>query len=72
MMPLCVCKGRVKRGINTDVDEAKKSKDVDRVQKLEEPTGEVTNIQEKFCPKTNSQEFPTKKTDLGNGTANIT
>nr|XP_022297136.1 uncharacterized protein LOC111106663 isoform X2 [Crassostrea virginica] len=68
----CVCKRRVKRGINTDVDEAKKNKDGDQLPKSEEPTCEFTNIQEKFCPKTNSQEFPTKKTDLGNGTMNIT
>ena len=68
----CVCKRRVKRGINIDVDEAKKNKDGDQLPKSEEPTCEFTNIQEKFCPKTNSQEFPTEKTDLENGTMNTT
>ncbi|XP_078309671.1 uncharacterized protein LOC144618048 [Crassostrea virginica] len=61
----CVCERRVKRGINTDVDEAKKNKDGDQLQKSEEPTCEFTNGQENFCPKTNNQEFPaTKKTGL--------
>ncbi|XP_078309678.1 uncharacterized protein LOC111106160 isoform X2 [Crassostrea virginica] len=68
----CVCKGRVKRGINTHVDEAKTNKDGDQVQKLEEPTCEITYGQENYCPKTNSQEFPTKKADSGNGTMNFT
>nr|XP_022296421.1 uncharacterized protein LOC111106160 [Crassostrea virginica] len=67
----CACKGRVKRGIDTPVDEAKMSKDKE-VQNLEKPTCEITNGQENYCPKTNSQEFPKKKTDLGNGTMNIT
>ena len=61
----CVCERRVKRGINTDVDEAKKNKDGDQLQKSEEPRCEFTNGQENFCPKTNNQEFPaTKKTGL--------
>ena len=61
----CVCKRRVKRGINTDVDESKKNKDGDKLQKSEEPTCEFTNGQENFCPKSTSQEFPTtKKTGL--------
>ena len=68
----CVCKRRVKIGLNTDVDEAKKNKEGDQQPKSEEPTCEFTNGQENFCPKTNSQEFPTKKTDLEIVTMNIT
>ena len=68
----CVCERRVKRGINTDVEEAKKNKDGDQLPKSEEPTCEFTNGQENYCPKPNSQEFPTKKTDLEIGTMNIT
>ena len=68
----CVCKGRVKREINTHGDEAKTNEDGDQVQKLEEPTCEITYGHENYCPKTNSKEFPKKKTDLGNGAMNIT
>ena len=69
----CACKGRVKRGINTHLDEAKANKDGDQVQNLEELTCNITYGQENYCPKTNSQEIQTtKKTDLGNGTMNIT
>ena len=57
----CACIGRVKRGINTPVGEDKMNKDGDQVQKLEEPTCEITYGQENYCPKTTSQEFPTRK-----------
>ena len=57
----CACKRRVKRGINTDVDEAKTNKDGDQVQEWEEPTCEIKYGQDNYCPKTNSQEFPTTK-----------
>ena len=57
----CACKGRVKRGINTQVDEAKTNKDRDQVQEWEEPTCVITYGQDNYCPKTKSQEFPTTK-----------
>ena len=54
------------------MDEAKKNKDGDQLPKSEEPTCNITYGQENYCPKTTNKEFPTKKTDLGNGTMNIT
>ena len=36
-------------------------KDGNEVQKLEEPTCEITYGKDNYCPKTNSQEFPTTK-----------
>ena len=64
----CVCKGRVKRGINTHVDEAKTNKNGDLVKDLEKLTCKISYGQESYCPKTTSQEIPTKKTDLEIGT----
>ena len=66
----CVCKGKVKKGINTYVDEAKTNGD--QVQKVEEPTCEITYGHENYCPKTNSKEFlTTKQTGLVQRTIEI-
>ena len=39
-------------------------KDGNQVQKLEEPTCEITYGKDNYCPKTISQEFPTTKKSI--------